>query len=219
MQQSECGTQKQPTPLPGEGSTAPRAEPKKRIRNKKSFNFINVAAKFRPGHNAAGGTAEKLCLASEKWTANCASGRGREEREGGEKFKMLTVRLSFSAGPGPVPEPGSGEEELRHSVSKTLSSFRWLTKQQTMATGAKERSWKLRYKQSKGHFANGLTFQQVWGPFLNPHPQSASAATTRRATPCRAVFRVAEVVAEAFLTALKHKLQLKKKTKKKPEKK
>lgn len=66
------------------------------------------------------------------------------EREGEykerEKFKMLTVRLSFSAGPGPVPEPGSGEEELRHSVSKTLSSFRWLTKQQTMATGAKERS-------------------------------------------------------------------------------
>lgn len=107
MQQSECGTQKQPTPHPGEG-TAPRAEPKKRIRNKKSFNFINVAAKFRPGHNAAGGTAEKLCLASEKWTANCASGRGREEREGGEKFKMLTVRLSFSAGPGPVPVPGPG---------------------------------------------------------------------------------------------------------------
>lgn len=27
-------------------------------------------------------------------------GRGGEE---GEKFKMLTVRLSFSAGPGPVP--------------------------------------------------------------------------------------------------------------------
>lgn len=27
-------------------------------------------------------------------------GRGGE---GGEKFKMLTVRLSFSAGPGPVP--------------------------------------------------------------------------------------------------------------------
>lgn len=32
-------------------------------------------------------------------------GRGGE---GGEKFKMLTVRLSFSAGPGPVPGPGRG---------------------------------------------------------------------------------------------------------------
>lgn len=28
---------------------------------------------------------------------------GERGREGGEKFKMLTVRLSFSAGPGPVP--------------------------------------------------------------------------------------------------------------------
>lgn len=99
-----------PTPR---GGSAPRAEPKKRIRNKKSFNFINVAAKFAgPGHNAAGGTAEKLCLASEKWTAHCARGsgrrvRGRKTERGGEKFKMLTVRLSFSAGTGPVPGPGS----------------------------------------------------------------------------------------------------------------
>lgn len=101
-----------PTPR---GGSAPRAEPKKRIRNKKSFNFINVAAKFAgPGHNAAGGTAEKLCLASEKWTAHCARGSGRRvrgrktgEERGGEKFKMLTVRLSFSAGTGPVPGPGS----------------------------------------------------------------------------------------------------------------
>lgn len=91
-------------------------------------------------------------------------------------------------------------------LSLAVSLFLWLTKQQTMETGAKERSTKLRYKQSKGHFANGLTFQQVWGPIRiriririhNPQPPHA--------VPCRAVFRVAEVVAEAFLTALKHKL-------------
>lgn len=71
------------------------------------------------------------------------------------------------------------------SLSRCLSL--WLTKQQTMETGAKERSRKLRYKQSKGHFANGLTFQQVWGPIRNPHPHPhpQSAATTRRSVPCR----------------------------------
>jgi len=117
--------------------------------------------------------------------------RGQRARNEGEKFKMLTVRLSFSAATATITTTAATETPTT-TATGTVCPKTLANEATDNGQAKKKRTRKLRYKQSKGHFANGLTFEQVWGSNPHSYPQA----------------HVAEVVPEALLTALKLKQKM-----------